>query len=143
MSGTGWEDVRAEVLRRIRARDWPPGAVIPGEEALAGEFLRLLAARDTTGLAALPLSAREFEERFSGQPEATADGLRFPVEAYLLARGDALEGAELRAPRVERLRRLALVAVVDEIVRDAEAVEPLRRLLAGVAVLQTMERRHA
>jgi GntR family histidine utilization transcriptional repressor len=35
---TGWEDVRAEVLRRIRAREWVPGAVIPGEEALAVEF---------------------------------------------------------------------------------------------------------
>ena len=35
---TGWEDVKAEVLRRIRARDWAPGAVIPGEEALAVEF---------------------------------------------------------------------------------------------------------
>ena len=34
----GWEDVRAEVLRRIRARDWPPGGLIPGEEALAEEF---------------------------------------------------------------------------------------------------------
>jgi len=34
----GWEGVRDEVLRRIRARDWPPGAVIPGEEALAVEF---------------------------------------------------------------------------------------------------------
>lgn len=34
----GWEEIRAEVLRRIRARDWPPGALIPGEEALAGEF---------------------------------------------------------------------------------------------------------
>lgn len=34
----GWEDVRAEVLRRIRARDWAPGEVIPGEEALAAEF---------------------------------------------------------------------------------------------------------
>jgi GntR family histidine utilization transcriptional repressor len=34
----GWEDIRAEVLRRIRARDWPPGALIPGEETLAGEF---------------------------------------------------------------------------------------------------------
>ena len=34
----GWEDVRAEVLRRIRARDWPPGALIPGEEALSAEF---------------------------------------------------------------------------------------------------------
>lgn len=35
----GWEDIRAEVLRRIRARDWPPGALIPGEEALAAEFV--------------------------------------------------------------------------------------------------------
>jgi GntR family histidine utilization transcriptional repressor len=34
----GWEEIRTEVLRRIRARDWPPGALIPGEEALAGEF---------------------------------------------------------------------------------------------------------
>lgn len=34
----GWEEIRAEVLRRIRARDWPPGALIPGEEALAEEF---------------------------------------------------------------------------------------------------------
>ncbi len=35
---TGWETIRAEVLRRIWARDWPPGALIPGEEALAEEF---------------------------------------------------------------------------------------------------------
>jgi GntR family histidine utilization transcriptional repressor len=34
----GWEDIRAEVLRRIRARDWPPGGLIPGEEALSEEF---------------------------------------------------------------------------------------------------------
>lgn len=34
----GWEDIRAEVLRRIRMRDWEPGALIPGEEALAEEF---------------------------------------------------------------------------------------------------------
>lgn len=35
---TGWEDIRAEVLRRIRARDWPPGGMIPTEEDLAVEF---------------------------------------------------------------------------------------------------------
>lgn len=34
----GWEAIRAEVLRRITARDWAPGAVIPTEEALATEF---------------------------------------------------------------------------------------------------------
>ncbi len=34
----GWEDIRAEVLARIRSRAWPLGALIPGEEALAQEF---------------------------------------------------------------------------------------------------------
>lgn len=34
----GWEDIRAEVLRRIRVRDWPPGGLIPTEETLAQEF---------------------------------------------------------------------------------------------------------
>lgn len=34
----GWEDIRAEVLRRIRVRDWPPGQLIPNEEDLAAEF---------------------------------------------------------------------------------------------------------
>ncbi len=35
---SGWEAIRAEVLSRIRRRDWPPGALIPNEEALAQEF---------------------------------------------------------------------------------------------------------
>lgn len=34
----GWEDVRAEALRRIRAQAWPPGALIPSEEELALEL---------------------------------------------------------------------------------------------------------
>jgi GntR family transcriptional regulator, histidine utilization repressor len=34
----GWEAIRAEVMRRIRARIWPPGGLIPTEEALAAEF---------------------------------------------------------------------------------------------------------
>ena len=34
-------------------------------------------------------SAREFEERFTGDAERVADGFRFPVESYLLARGEA------------------------------------------------------
>ena len=33
-------------------------------------------------------SAREFEERFAGAAERGADGFRFPVESYLLARGE-------------------------------------------------------
>ena len=34
----GWEAVRAEVMGRIRARIWGPGALIPSEEVLAAEF---------------------------------------------------------------------------------------------------------
>ena len=33
-------------------------------------------------------SAREFEERFAGGAARGADGFRFPVESYLLARGE-------------------------------------------------------
>ena len=35
---TGWEAIRTEVLRRIRVRDWPLGAMIPTEAELAAEF---------------------------------------------------------------------------------------------------------
>lgn len=38
MSPDGWEAIRAEVLRRIRAREWSPGAMIPAEAQLAAEF---------------------------------------------------------------------------------------------------------
>ncbi|MEM6303243.1 MAG: GntR family transcriptional regulator [Pseudomonadota bacterium] len=34
----GWQDIQAEALRRIQAREWPPGAQIPKEEALAKEL---------------------------------------------------------------------------------------------------------
>ena len=34
----GWEDIRAEVLSRIRSKAWPLGTLIPGEEALAQDF---------------------------------------------------------------------------------------------------------
>lgn len=37
-STRSWQDVRHEVLRRIRSREWPPGGMIPHEAALAVEF---------------------------------------------------------------------------------------------------------
>lgn len=33
-----WQSVRAEALRRISAREWPPGGQIPNEADLAAEF---------------------------------------------------------------------------------------------------------
>ncbi|MCC5970045.1 MAG: UTRA domain-containing protein [Pararhodobacter sp.] len=35
---TTWQSVRAEAQRRIRTREWPPGAQIPHEADLAAEF---------------------------------------------------------------------------------------------------------
>lgn len=35
---SGWEDVRAEALRRIRSHEWGAGALIPSEEQLAREL---------------------------------------------------------------------------------------------------------
>lgn len=33
-----WRDIRDELSRRIAAREWLPGATVPGEEALSAEF---------------------------------------------------------------------------------------------------------
>ncbi len=38
MAITGWQAARDEALRRIRARDWPPGSRIPDEADLAAEW---------------------------------------------------------------------------------------------------------
>lgn len=37
-AGWSWQTIRDEVLRRIRQRDWPAGALIPHEADLAVEF---------------------------------------------------------------------------------------------------------
>lgn len=34
----GWEEIRDDVLNRIRAREWGPGGLIPGEEQLAADY---------------------------------------------------------------------------------------------------------
>ena len=34
----GWQAIRDDVLARIRAREWPPGAAMPHEAALATEY---------------------------------------------------------------------------------------------------------
>ena len=56
----GWQDVRAEALRRIRAGLWPPGARIPDEADLARE---LDCARATVNRALRDLALAGFLER--------------------------------------------------------------------------------
>jgi len=56
----GWQDIRAEALRRIRRGDWAPGARIPDEADLAQE---LGCARATVNRALRDLAEAGFLER--------------------------------------------------------------------------------
>jgi GntR family histidine utilization transcriptional repressor len=56
----GWQEIEAEVLRRIRTRAWPPGAAIPHEVDLAQEFG---AARSTVNRALRSLAAAGWLDR--------------------------------------------------------------------------------
>ena len=56
----GWEAIRDEALRRIRAREWAPGLTIPNEEDLAREFG---CARATVNRALRDLAEAGFLER--------------------------------------------------------------------------------
>jgi homoserine O-acetyltransferase len=58
-------------------------------------------------------SAREFEERFGGEAERSPGGFRFPVESYLLARGESYAA---------RYRPEAFVCLSESI--DLHRVEP-------------------
>ena len=55
-----WRDIRDELSRRIAAREWQPGAAVPGEEALAAE---LGAARATVNRALQDLARAGIVER--------------------------------------------------------------------------------
>jgi homoserine O-acetyltransferase/O-succinyltransferase len=69
---TAWRSVQRAFVRYALAHGEGPRGLV---------FARALAM-------ATYRSAREFDERFSGDPERTAEGFRFPVESYLFARGE-------------------------------------------------------
>ena len=69
---TAWRSVQRAIVRYALAQ---------------GEGPRGLALARALAMATYR-SAREFEERFAGAAERGPDGFRFPVESYLLARGE-------------------------------------------------------
>ena len=70
---TAWRSVQRAIVRYALSHgEGPRGLVLA--RALAMATYR---------------SAREFEERFPGPAEATPEGFRFPVETYLMARGES------------------------------------------------------
>ncbi len=68
----GWEHIRAAIRARIEARDWPPGALIPTEEALAEEFG---VARTTVNRALRDLAEAGLVERRRKAGTRVAQGL--------------------------------------------------------------------
>lgn len=82
----GWQAVRAAVLARIRARDWPPGARIPDEADLAVEFG---CARATVNRALRDLAEAGFlERRRRGGTRVAALPVRRAVLAIPVIRAD-------------------------------------------------------
>jgi homoserine O-acetyltransferase len=94
-------------------------------------------------------SAREFEERFSGEAERTPEGFRFPVESYLMARGQSYaahyrpeafvclsESIDLHRVEPEAIHvPTTLVAVVEDQLVPVADMRHLRDRLGGNCVL--------
>lgn len=125
---TSWQAVEAEVLRRIRNRDWEPGALIPNEVDLAGE---LGCARTTVNRALRHLAEAGYLERrrkagtrVALNPVRRAT-LRIPViREEVEARGAVYGYALIR--REDGIPPLA--------VRSLLGLDPERRLLHVVAL---------
>lgn len=111
--GSSWRDIRDEIARRIAAREWRPGAAIPGEAALAAEFG---AARATVNRALQDLARagvverrRRAGSRVAAQPVREARFVVPLVRQEIEARGAAygyalLSREEVAAPEAVRAR---------------------------------------
>lgn len=114
----GWEDIRAEVLRRISTQEWPAGVLIPTEEALAQEFgcARATVSRALRELAQAGVVERRRKAgtRVAVLPvrRATLEipVIRQEVQARGQAHGYQLLRAERLAPPVPVASRLGLAA---------------------------------
>lgn len=109
----GWEDIRAEVLARIRQRKWLPGQTIPGEESLATEFgvARATVNRALTELARTGVLERRRKAgtRVAMQPVRKASFDIPVIRAEVEARGEVYG---LRVLRMEITRPPVHVAAI-------------------------------
>jgi GntR family histidine utilization transcriptional repressor len=116
-----WEDIRTEVQRRIRLREWPPGGLIPTEENLALEFgcARATVNRALRELAEAGLLERRRKAgtRVAILPvrKATLEisVIRQEVEARGQSHGFRLLCQEIRLPPMPIASRLGLPATAD------------------------------
>ncbi len=115
----GWEAIRDEVMRRIRVREWGPGATIPGEAALAVEFG---CARATVNRALRDLAGAGVLER---RRKAGTRVMLHPV------RRATLEIAVMRQEVEARGQRYGYALLGDRVERVPPAVEAALGLLPG------------
>lgn len=114
----GWQAIQAEVLRRIRAGEWPPGAAIPNEADLARDFgcARSTVSRALRELAATGLldRRRRAGTRVALHPpgKATFDIpiIRHEVETRGAVYGYAMISHEMGEPPLQVRSRMGLGA---------------------------------
>lgn len=96
-----WQAIRDEVMGRIRARDYPPGALIPRESDLAAEFG---CARATVNRALRDLAEAGFiERRRKAGTRVAADPVRRATLQIPLIRSEVeASGARYRFQLLER-----------------------------------------
>jgi GntR family transcriptional regulator, histidine utilization repressor len=111
-----WQSVRAEALRRIRTREWPPGALIPKEAEIAEE---MGCARATVNRALRDLAeAGYLDRRRKGGTRVTETPVRRAVFDIAIIRREveqsgASYGYVLLVDRMERLPE-DLAAMLDQ-----------------------------
>ena len=121
---SGWQQVRDEALRRIRARVWAPGDRIPDEAALAAE---LGCARATVNRALRDLAeAGLLERRRKGGTRVPLTPVRRAVLTIPIIRQDIAERGQTPGYRLLTDR----IEPAPEAVREAMGDVPLRHVQA-------------
>lgn len=125
---TSWQAVEAEVLRRIRRRDWPPGTLIPNEADLAEE---LGCARTTVNRALRQLAEAGYLER--RRKAGTRVALN-PVRMATLRIPVIREEVEASGARYDHALIRRETGIPPLRVRDLLRLDPARRLLNVTAL---------
>lgn len=123
MSAATWNEIHDELLRRIRVREWAPGALIPGELALAEEFG---CARATVGRALTRLADEGMldRRRRAGTRVATSPVRRATLAIPVIRAEVEATGAVYRHALLERTETPA-----------PDQVSARMGLAAGIALL--------
>jgi GntR family histidine utilization transcriptional repressor len=107
---SGWEAIRDDIRARIAAREWAPGALIPGEAALAGAYG---VARATVNRALRDLAAAGLvERRRRAGTRVSAGAPRRAVLSIPVLRAEVEEAGKVHGFRVLSFKQAVPPAAV-------------------------------